>query len=278
MYYYLLVTIFIVIPLVGMDGSDDETNTEGESKKEVRINIPSSPTVPPLKRIGTMEQLKMVHTTLGNSDKKISPKLDDNLPVVTPTVAAAVAHTLVYKQDPCDKTNTQKHLKKAFKKMEHDDPNTYQKVNQHILAVSQKLEGNVSAQGIHDYRARKHSNPHSSSRSPDTPQGASSSESPKSKAVNTLLKQQSTLRKEVEKQEQDFEAIKKEAKEMKELFAQLNLQAAEDAALTEQRKANRIAIGGAASTVLIGILSGVLTYYTSNCASHSSNCPNSTGH
>lgn len=271
--FILLVGVSITIHTYSMDTDSDSDQEIHEREKKIRISIPSITSDPsitptdtkpaPLKKIKTMEQLQQIRT----SNPTIKKTCGDETSVsISPTVAATVMHTLTYKQDPSENAQTVRALTSTIKKLKKEDPNTHQKLMEGVLRVNNALDGQISAQGIQEYKERK--------RSASTPTSTSTTESPK-RVVKSLLEKQATLQRELGEQEENLKEVKKM---MRELTLQAAEHAAEDAALKEQKKGNRIAIAGVLGGVFIGIISSVVTYYTSNCTAHSSTCPNSTGH
>ena len=274
---YLHIMFFIIaIPLVGMDNDSD--HRENEVQKRIHIDIPTQDnefnvkkkiTPETINYIQTVEQLKKV---CNSNESFLSEK---NLTEIAPTVAATVIHTLMYKKEPSQESGIHKQLKKKFGEIQEKNPDEYNKITKYVLDVDEKLDGDISAKGIQNYKARKQSHPNTPQSSNDVQN--SSSESPKRKAVNSLLKAQYSLKKEVEEQEKTLEEIKEESKAMKKIMGQLTLKAAEDAALVAQQRGNRIAIVSALSATLIGTASVLITYYTSSCnATHGINPTNST--
>lgn len=320
--HYLYLTVLATLPLLAMD-RDNEASSSLVSASEEKSKPPTIPhlnisirSLPyddgsPLKRINTMDALKQLRQSQKSSPDKKQPSPGRKQPsskrdvTVTPTVAALVAHTVVYKQDPSK--DEIKHLEKQFADLEKKDPDTYNKLNQHILNLNEKYDGNISVLGISRYKSQKYASSSSatntqSSSHQATPHTPTSSESPKHK-VNSLILEQSTLKKEIELQEKraslqerELEDVRKEAKEMKDLMAQLTKQAATDAkkesdaaaAAAENTavKANRIskrnlyvAIVSAGFTALSIVSTVLVAVYgnNNNSSSHACSCPNTTG-
>ena len=247
----------------------------------------------PLKRIRTMESLKLFRQS--NTEKKPSPKEEDT--TVDPAVAAAVAYTMVYKEDPADGAHAQqKQLEKKLKEIETKDPETYKKLNQHILALNTKYDGEITAHGISRYKSQKYAresqlNTQRSSQ-PTTPH-TPSDESPKHQ-IKGLLHRQTSLQQEmklqerkVDFQEQELEKMRQEANEMKDLMAKLTRQAADEAlkektaetakANNDAAKANRLTKKGliiGSTLTVVGILASILgTYYSTNYSNSGKSSP-----
>jgi len=317
--YYFYILFFVTFPLFSMDHEasdslisvsvhDDDQPEQPKKQQSSRDLVPrlslvnlNQPPTPPLQRIGTMDALKQ----LGQSQKTFLPTKQPSPAkqppssqrvMVTPEVAATVAHTMVYRQDPTTQTSIQQRLQEKFKKLEREDPETFNKMNEFILDYNEKCEGEITAAGLKRYKSQKKTRSTLTtqrSSQPTTPNAASSSESPK-RQVHQLLERQSSLQKEMEKQEQKAELQEQELEtirqEMKELVARMTCQAAEetakeahdakDAAESDSAVANRLTkIFGAVGSVLtiVGILSGTLgTLYGNNNNSGSSHCPNGT--
>jgi hypothetical protein len=316
--HYVYLTLLVTLPLCAMDREESSSLVSSDEKTKphiphLSISIPSLPydDGSPLKRINTMDALKQLRQSQKSSPDKKQPSPGAKQPsskrdvTVTPVVAALVTHTVVYRQDPSK--DEIKHLEKQFAQLEKQDPEKYNKLEQHILNLNDKYDGNISALGISKYKSQKYASSSSatntqSSSHQTTPHTTSSSESPKHK-VNSLMLEQSTLKKEMELQEKraslqerELEDVRKEAKEMKDLMAQLTKQAEKDAkteadtaaaaAKSDAAEANRISkrslIVGSIISVLglaTGTTIGLLTLYYSNNnnSGHAGSCPNSTG-
>lgn len=258
-------------------------------------SAPTVPSLPKSPRANNLEDLKKL-----KQDNKSSPR--DT--TIDPAVAATVAYVITYKKDPKEDSRVLKQLTQKFATMETNNPEQYRAIEQLILVMNDMHEGNLTAAGHNLYKSKKYKSNENllamtstrveSSESPKKEHPDSSlrtsslthtmtpaeqvirrvlAEQPASQVLEAQATPRSPAEIEYEKERKLLEEQLKDLADVKKQLKELTHDASEDA----QVKANCIAkwtgIAGAASTIIIGGISAVITYYSAINAAHISASP-----